>query len=160
MAEGLLYTLEESFQKTPFGTATWRRYLKLWEELYCPLPTDTQDGKLVGATLHTQLEKAEWSRQVHKGNMSEWLEHHMGPNDLAAIVEDYARSSIRIRGYEEFSLSILRQAVSRAYTKAVEWDIESTQALRELEKRLQQQEKALEEIHEWARRTNRAVNDL
>lgn len=160
MAERLLYTLEESFAKTPFGIATWRRYLKLWEELYCPLPTDTQGRKLVGITLHQLLQKAEWDRQVYKGNMSEWLEHRMEPHNLATIVEDYARSSIKIRGYEEFSLSILRQAISRAYTEADRWHIESTQTLRELEKRLEQQEKALEEIHEWARRDNRGAKDL
>lgn len=149
----MLYTEEEALAKTRLGTSTFRRYLRLWEEIHWPLPTDLENRKLVGDTLLTLLEKTDDTRRYHRGNMTERLEDYMDACSLADIAEDYANSGARLRGATEFLFNMLRLAARRGYHEAYVRHLDSVMKILDLQMKVSQQEKAIEELREQVRQT-------
>lgn len=157
MAEALLYTEAEALDKTFLDPRALRRYLKLWEEMCCPLPVNSDNQKLIGHSLLKHLEATETRRHYGKEGVTERLEDVMSPQHLVEIAEDYARSSIRIRNYEEFLLNLLRVAAKIAYATATWRHFQSTMKILELEKRVTNQEQAFEKLQGWVDKTRRVV---
>lgn len=144
----MLYTEREALGKTFLSMTTLRRYLRIWEEFYCPLPTDVANRKLVGATLLRLLQEAEDTRCKKGGTMTERLEDYLSFHRLVDIAEDYANSGVRLHGSVEFLFNVLRLSARRAHREAFERHLESTMKVMDLQTKMRRQEKALEDLRQ------------
>lgn len=155
----MLFTEAEALNHTLTSVKTFRRSLKLWEELYCPLPTDADNQKLIGKFLLRSLDAVDHSRSHDKRPKAERLEGQMTPGAFMNIAEDYVSSSARICGYEQFLLTLLQIAARRAYDEAWSLDLDTRFTLRRMDERLTTLEAALDGIQKWMRRAPRVVED-
>lgn len=156
----MLYTEEEALDKTRLGFSTFRRYLRLWEEIHCSLPTDVKGRKVVGDTLLSLIEATDDTRHHHRGNMAERLNDYMNASRLANIAEDYANSESRLLGATEFLFTMLRLAARSAYHEAYARHLDYTMSFVDLRGRIRQQEKEIRDLREQIHQANLAATDF
>lgn len=156
-----LLTGAEALAKTSLRPSTYRRYVKRWEELFFPLPTDDDNRKLISVTLLELLEEAFTGPKDPEHDLTFWLTRYTtSPGNLLAVAEEYLGSPKDSPGKTEFVLNLLRLAADHALTETRDEHHRHSKSLWALNKQVAQHEERFAELREWAGVVHHVIYDL